>query len=57
MVRGYWWRGNFRYGDRIELCEFPRPLALLANQKFLKLRTGFFHDSISISYFQASYLF
>ena len=57
MMRGYWWLGHFRYGDRMELADFPRPLVLRANQKFIKLRSGFFHDSISISYFQASYLF
>ena len=54
ILRGFWWKGHFRYGDKVEIftaTEQSREVGL-DFEPFLKFRTGWFYDRHSISYYQ-----
>ena len=52
ILRGYWWRGNFRYGARVELAVNPTD----ESEKYLKYREGSFYDHITLACYQKNFL-
>ena len=52
MLRGFFYHGVFRFGQRLELAVDP----VDPTEKYLKIREGSFFDHITLACFQRNYI-